>query len=136
MTELAYTRYLFDVYRARGTRCIVVDGEDVIWRTLEISNAVCDALGIEQDCISDRWEAFPPEELPTNPLIAHFTKPFYESSGIVRPAEKVSSSNSYNQRPGLTNDCEAIWPRRHREATAEGRGAMGQGGCGESEAAC
>lgn len=88
-TEQSYARYLFDVFHARGRKCIVVDGEDVIWRTLEVSNAVCEALGIEKDCLSDAWEPFGAEELPTNPLFRHFTRPFYESRGIVRPAEKV-----------------------------------------------
>lgn len=90
MTELSYAKYLFDIFRARGKRCIVVDGEDVVWRTRDVANAVCEALGIEKDRISDQWEPVPEAERPTNMLIAHFTKPFHESSGIVRPAEKVS----------------------------------------------
>lgn len=90
MTELSYARYLSDLFRASGEKCIVVDG-DLIFRTQEVTNALCEALGIETGCISDQWAPVPLGERPTNPLIAHSTPSFLELSVIVGAVEKVSA---------------------------------------------
>lgn len=58
----------------------------------ELRNNVCGALGIEQDSISDQWEAVPENERPTNPIFLSFIKTFHESTGIERPAEKVCAA--------------------------------------------
>ena len=88
-TSLHYCRLIFDVFESQGRRPIVVDGEDVVWRTEEMTNNVCKALGIDSAGVAQTWQPTPPEKRPQHPIIAAFTKTVHESTGVERPAKKV-----------------------------------------------
>ena len=85
-------RILFDYFKAQKRRPIVVDAEDVLWRTEEVAKNLCAALGtIDPTTLSDRWEPKSKEEIERmNPYVYKVTQKIVESSGIERPREKVS----------------------------------------------
>ena len=86
-------RLLFDVLRSQGRTAIVVDGDDVLWRTADLGKKVCAALGINSASLSDRWVPIPESKMPLdNPIILAWTTTIWESSSIERPAEKVRST--------------------------------------------
>lgn len=84
-------RVLFDYFAEQGRRPVVVDAEDILWRTKGMMENVCAALGrIDPGGVSDRWEPASKEEVERmNPLLVMLTKNILESSGIERPSVKV-----------------------------------------------
>ena len=84
-------RLLFDVLRSQRRTVIVVDGDDVLWRTADLAANVCVALGIDSGSVTDWWDPIPESGRPLdNPIVLAWTKTIWESSGIERPAEKVT----------------------------------------------
>ena len=81
-------RVLFDYFRARGREPVVVDAEDILWRTGEMTRNLCAGIkGITPESLSDRWEPTSPAEMERmNPLVVMLTKNILESSGIERPS--------------------------------------------------
>ena len=96
-------RILFDYFKAQKRRPIVVDAEDVLWRTEEVAKNLCAALGtIDPTTLSDRWEPKSKEEIERmNPYVYKVTQKIVESSGIERPREKVSRSFRTHQQNAL-----------------------------------
>lgn len=87
-------RVLFDYFTAQGRPPIVVDGEDLLWRTDEIAKGICASLpqNLDPSGFSDTWTPTTKEEIEKmNPLVYQLTKDMHDSDGIRRPAEKVSS---------------------------------------------
>jgi hypothetical protein len=78
-------RLLFDYFNQKGRRPIVVDGDDVLWRTDELSTKLCDSLGLGH--LSQTWEPTSEEEIKAmNPLVYKITEDIQLSRGIQRPA--------------------------------------------------
>ena len=89
MTSLWYCRILYDLFVSQGRKPIVVDGEDVLWRTAEMSRNVCEALGIDPNGVSETWTPTPEDKRPGHPIVASFTETIHNSTGVERPAKKV-----------------------------------------------
>ena len=87
LSTLGYSRVLFDLFRHLGKDPIVVDGDDVVWRTKDMTTNVCKALGISPEGVAKEWEPTPEDHRPTNPIVAGFTKTMHESHGVERPAD-------------------------------------------------
>ena len=105
-TSLHYCRLLFDLFKSQGRNPIVVDGEDVLWRTKEITTNICESLGIGPEGVTEEWEPTPVEKRPTNPIILGLTKTIHESSGILRPEKKVCTLQVFNlTMTSGTNTC-------------------------------
>jgi hypothetical protein len=85
-------RLLFDYFRAQRRRPVVVDAEDILWRTEDMSRCLCASLGtIDSRGLHDTWEPASQEEVRLmNPVMVMMMKNILESSGIERPSEKVS----------------------------------------------
>jgi hypothetical protein len=77
-------RLLFDYFQQRQRAPIVVDGDDILWRTDELSKNLRDKLGLEQ--LSQTWEPTSEAEIKAmNPLIYKITEDIQLSRGIQRP---------------------------------------------------
>lgn len=89
-----HLRIVFDYFKAQDRQPIVVDGEDILWRTEEMTKNLCAALGtIDPASLSDKWEPKSKEEIEKmNPYVYKLTQNIVESSGIQRPSEKVSTT--------------------------------------------
>lgn len=97
ITTLKLSRDLFDRFCSQGRKPLVVDGDDVLWHTAEVTKAVCEYVGIDADSLSDTWTPYPEHERSTsNPYIYEWTKVTWESDGIERPAEKVRQSRTFH----------------------------------------
>lgn len=91
-TSLRYCRMIFDYYYSTtGDLPVVVDGEDITWRSDEIGSKLCDALNLDGSGLQDEWDPTPDTERPSNPYIWAFTKDMHESTGIRRSDAPVSS---------------------------------------------
>lgn len=94
ITSTRKARLLFDYYRSLGQTPIVVNGEDLLWRTKEMSSALCERLGIDAVGLSDTWSPASQEDIDKmNPLMYMLTKDIQESSGIQRPQSEVSRAS-------------------------------------------
>ncbi|KAK5166206.1 uncharacterized protein LTR77_008467 [Saxophila tyrrhenica] len=102
ITTLKLSRHLFDGFCSQGRKPLVVDGDDVLWKTAAVGKAVCEYIGINADELSETWTPYPAHERPTaNAYAYEWTKVVWESDGIHRPAEKP-------EEPELEKYC-AIW---------------------------
>ena len=83
-------RILFDFFCAQGRQPVVVDAEDILWRTEEMTRNLCAAIeSVEAGSLSDKWKPTSQAEMDRmNPLVVMLTKNILESSGIERPSEK------------------------------------------------
>lgn len=94
ITPTRQLRLLFDYYRSRGQTPIIVDGEDLLRRTKEMSSALCERLGIDAAGLSDTWSPASQQNIDKmNPLVYMLTKDIQESSGIERLESKVSRAS-------------------------------------------
>jgi hypothetical protein len=93
-SSLHYSRLFFDLFKSQGRTPVVVDGEDVVWRTEEMATNVCNAIGIDPSGATEQWEPTPSHERTPNPVAQHFLSTVYDSTGVERPAEKVRPSQS------------------------------------------
>ena len=92
-TSLKLCRLIFDVFQSQGKRPIVVDAEDMLWRTKDLGTSLCAALDIDPQGLKDQWPPLSDEQKPSNhPVMMEWTKTIFESTGIQRPAEKVLAS--------------------------------------------
>lgn len=98
LTSLRWCRLLYDLLKSQGRPPVVVDGEDVVWRTKEMTTNVCNAIGIDPSGVKDTWETTPSDDRHPNPVIQHFLSTIYNSTGVERPAEKVCPSQSSSSR--------------------------------------
>lgn len=88
-------RRLFDHFQEcnKGTSPLVVDGDDVIWRTDELRDSLSRALDLDPKGLSSVWEAVPQDERDENPIMRHFLQVIDDSTGIVRPSEQRPDSD-------------------------------------------
>ena len=90
-SSLALSRYLFEDFRKKGMDPVVVDGDDVVWRTEDMKVKLCYALGLNPGLVCDKWEPVPLEDRPTIPMMVSYLQTIHDSTGIERPDSKVSS---------------------------------------------
>ena len=92
ITSTRHSRWLFEYFRhARGGRIPnVVDGEDVLWRTQELSDNLCRALDLDPSGLKDKWDRLPEEKRSPNWFIDAMTATMHQSTGIERPVKQVS----------------------------------------------
>jgi hypothetical protein len=64
VTTFKLGRFLFDFFSARGRSPVVVDGEDILWRTDEVGEKVCDLIGIDAATLKEEWSPFAEHERP------------------------------------------------------------------------
>jgi hypothetical protein len=77
-------RLLFDYFNQKGRQPIVVDGDDVLWRTDELSTKLCAFLGLGH--LNQTWEPTSEEQINAmNPLVYKITEDIQLSRGIQRP---------------------------------------------------
>lgn len=80
-------RFCFEMFKTQGREPIVVDAEDVLYRTDEVIKGVCEKLnlGLHPSEFSDTWEQAPEKLVGILPVHKHFTGAFLTSAGINRP---------------------------------------------------
>lgn len=87
MTSVRWVRMLFDFYRNRGYgQPIVVDAEDVVHRSVDVTNAICNRFGLDPDGVSLQWEAEPLTDKPGE----FFKKRLRGSRGVEKEGDRVS----------------------------------------------
>ena len=91
ITSTRHSRLLFEYFRhARGGKVpIVVDAEDVLWRTKELGDKLCTAVNLAPGGFKDTWDPMPEEQKSSNWFVRAMTTTMTESIGIERP-DKVS----------------------------------------------
>lgn len=91
-TTLRYCRMIFEQFRSTtGKLPLVVDGEDITWRSQDIGEKLCIALKLDVDGLKYEWEPTRPSGRPTDPYIWRFTQDMHESTGIRQSSCNVSS---------------------------------------------
>lgn len=87
-TGMQLQRRLFDFFNDRdGRPPLVIDGDDVVWRTEPVRDGLCQALEIDPQALSETWEPVPEHQRSKDPLIKHFLHSIDESTGIERPSQ-------------------------------------------------
>lgn len=93
ITENKSLRLLFDYFKAQGRQPAVVDAEDILWRTDDMTKNLFAKLGggLDPKKLNDSWNPATKEEIENlNPLVYMLTKDIQESSGIQRPEKQVT----------------------------------------------
>lgn len=105
-------RLLFDYFRQhRNQTPVVVDGDDILWRTDAISVRLNEALGLRE--LSETWEPTSAEQIKTmNPLVYKLTEDIQLSRGIQRPE---------GGQPGEPDIEKAVadWTEKYGEVVAD-----------------
>lgn len=87
-TGMQLQRRLFDFFNDRdGRPPLVVDGDDVIWRTESVRDGLCHALELDPQGLSETWEPVPEHQRPKEPLLRHFLHAIDGSTGIEHPSQ-------------------------------------------------
>ena len=74
ITSWHFARLIFEYFRlSRKAIPIVVDGEDILWRTEELGRNFCEAVGIDSSGLKERWDTLPAEWWARNPFIFAMT---------------------------------------------------------------
>jgi hypothetical protein len=95
ITSTRHSRLIFEYFRhARGEVPIVVDGEDVLWRTEELGDRLCKALDLAQGGFKDQWDPMPEDQKSPNWFIRAMTTTMTDSTGIERSDKKVSHKSA------------------------------------------
>lgn len=90
--SLKFSRVLFEYFKTvSGETPLVVDGEDILWRTEELGSNLCTALGLPLTGLAENWATTTEDVRPKEWWIWELTKKMHESTGIIRPAVKVKS---------------------------------------------
>ena len=99
ITSNRQSRWVFEYFRhARGGQIpIVVDGEDMLWRTHDLGDRLCTALGLSPGGLKDHWEPMPEERKHPNWFIRAMTTTMTDSTGIERPDQQVSMHQSVSR---------------------------------------
>lgn len=85
ITAIKLQRRLFDYFKLREGRApLVIDGDDVVWRTKEVGKGLCQALDIDFEGLTESWEAVPENERSDDPVIKYFLQTIDDSTGIER----------------------------------------------------
>lgn len=99
ITSTRHSRWLFEYLRHNrgGQIPIVVDSEDILWRTQELGNRLCTALDLSSGELKDTWDPMPEEWKHPNVFIRAMTATMADSTGIERPDPQVSSCMKISQ---------------------------------------
>lgn len=102
VTGVPIQRRLFDHLRDRkeGNRPLVVDGDDVVWRTEDLRKNLSRALNLKSEDISAVWQATPEDERHEHPVIRYFLQTIDDSTGIQYPSGQRPDANvdkAYNK---------------------------------------
>lgn len=89
-TSCRMAKVLYEHLRRQGKEPLVIDGEDLLWRTQEMTQNFCSRTGIDASNIKDTWTPWPAEQRQENPFLLRFMSTIYESTGIERPEGQVS----------------------------------------------
>lgn len=91
ITSTRHSRLLFEYFRhiRNGKTPIVIDAEDVLWRTKELGDRLSAALDLAPGRFKDTWDPMPEEQKSSNWFIRAMTTTMTDSTGIERP-DKVS----------------------------------------------
>lgn len=91
ITSNRQSRWVFEYFRhaRNGQIPIVVDGEDVLWRTQDLGDNLCAALKLPSGDLKNSWDPMPEESKHPNWFIRAMTTTMTDSTGIERPGEKV-----------------------------------------------
>lgn len=93
-TGVSVQHRLFNFFLERdGKPPVVVDGDEVVWRTDELGQKLCKALGLEAGGLSDTWEAKSDGVHTQDALIAAALHDINASTGIQRGSSRPSSPN-------------------------------------------
>lgn len=90
VTGVPLQRQLFDHFRQRnnGKPPLVIDGDDVVWRTNELRDNLSQALGLDAKGFSSTWEPVPAGKRNEHPVLRAFLQTIDDSTGIERSGEK------------------------------------------------
>ena len=84
LTETSLQRRLFDLFSQKlGHPPVVVDGDDVIWRSAEVGKRLCQGIGIG-GTLSETWEPRPLEDRHYLEAIRQLLATSDDSTGIIR----------------------------------------------------
>lgn len=87
MISVKWVRILFDHYRRLGCiQPLVVDARDVVYRTGELIELICDRFGLDKAGVSSEWQ---PEALSEAPG-EFFKMRLRASKGVERDGDSVS----------------------------------------------
>ena len=87
ITSIRWVRILFEFYRRRtGEQPLVIDAEDVVYHTLEVTGEICSRFGLDSAGIALHWEPEPLSDRPGE----FFKKRLRGSKGVERDKEAVS----------------------------------------------
>ena len=90
ITSFQYHRLVFEYFRlSRGITPIVVDGEDILWRTEELAEKLGKAIGVDPAGFKGSWDQLPKDWWSSSPFVLAMTKTIHESTGIERPRKGV-----------------------------------------------
>lgn len=92
MASLSVLRWLYDLFAARGRKAVVVDGDDIVHRTLPMKANLCAALKLDPENMSETWEpGFEPfARYP--PGMTVLVEGILASKGIEQDEKEVSKS--------------------------------------------
>lgn len=95
ITGVPLQRRLFDHFRERnnGKYPLVVDGDDVVWRTAELRDNLCQALDLDSSGISSSWDVTPQDKRHEHSLIRYFLQTIDDSTGIEYPSGERPEAN-------------------------------------------
>lgn len=112
MNGTGLQRYFVDIIKERdGKAPLIIDGDDVVWRTEEVGKAVSAAIGIDEKLLSTTWQPTPEKLAEYSEFRKYTTKVIHESSGINKPA---------GPRPDYDLDkAVAEWKESYGEVVAE-----------------
>lgn len=87
MISVKWVRILFDHYRRLGRKQpLVIDARDVVYRTGELTESMCDRFGLDKAGVSSEWQ---PEALSEAPG-EFFKMRLRASKGVERDGDSVS----------------------------------------------
>lgn len=89
-TSCRMAQVLYEHLRAQGKEPLVIDGEDLLWRTEEMTKNFGASTGLDASKFKDTWALWPADQRQENPFLLRFMSTIYESTGIERPQRKVS----------------------------------------------
>ncbi|KAM3427782.1 hypothetical protein NHJ13734_008860 [Beauveria thailandica] len=69
-----------------GRTPIVIDGDDAVWRTQQLGDALSRALNIDPGHFSEVWDPVPENQRSKSPLLNYFLKTINDSKGVERPS--------------------------------------------------
>lgn len=87
ITDMRFQRQLFERMKTKlGRTPIVIDGDDTVWRTQQLGDALSRALNIDPGHFSVVWDPVPEDKRSKSPLLNYFLKTINDSKGVEPPS--------------------------------------------------